>query len=402
MSRTVTSRTAGVGAAVSGDTGARRDRRGTRRRGGASLAALLAAGALLAGCGTAVPEAADAEDPEPAAVAIPAPAEPEQDGAAADDAAGNASGIVTTAGDQGEGGQGQADEGQGQKSDGRADGGGDQGQAREDQGEEDQGSADDGQGRSGGDQGDGDGRGDGDGQGKNGDDQGQEGDGQSGDDQGQSGDDQGEDAPGPSAADLPASWAGTYSAESLPLGSGYLVVQNLYGEHRGATSMEASDIAGQEFFASSGATCEGAATLAGDTADCVLPDDGRGMGEQTAVVHLVPAAFGATSLLVEVGVTDGLAVAEAPQGIGGLSAAVPSEVTLEEVEGAMVTAVMMADSPEGPLPEELDARCELRDGGRHALCEVVGTPDGGGDGSWYGTLQPGYGNYVVLATKLPA
>ncbi len=323
MSRTVTARTPGVGAAVSGDTGARGDRRGTRRRGGASLAALLAAGALLAGCGTVAPAAADTEAPEPAAVAIPAPAEPEQDGAAADDAAGNASGIVTTAGDQGEGDQ-EAD------------------------------------------------------------------------------DDQGEDAPGASAANLPASWAGTYSAESLPLGSGYLVVQNLYGEHRGATSMEASDIAGQEFFASSGATCEGAATLAGDTADCVLPDDGRGMGEQTAVVHLVPAASGATSLLVEVGVTDGLAVAEAPQGIGGLSAAVPSEVTLEEVEGAMVTAVMMADSPEGPLPEELGARCELRDGGRHALCEIVGTPDGGGDGSWYGTLQPGYGNYVVLATKLPA
>ena len=77
-------------------------------------------------------------------------------------------------------------------------------------------------------------------------------------------------------------------------------------------------------------------------------------------------------------------------------------LALEEVEGAMVTAVMMADSPEGPLSEELDARCELRDGGRHALCEIVGTPDGGGDGSWYGTLQPGYGNYVVLATKLPA
>ena len=84
------------------------------------------------------------------------------------------------------------------------------------------------------------------------------------------------------------------------------------------------------------------------------------------------------------------------------SAAVPSEVTLEEVGGAMVTAVMMADSPEGPLSEELDARCELRDGGRHALCEIVGTPGSGGDGSWYGTLQPGYGNYVVLATKLPA
>lgn len=336
MSRTVTSRTAGVGAAVSRDTGARGVRRGTRLRGGASLAALLATGALLAGCGTAVPEAADTEASEPAAVAIPAPAEPEQDGAAADDAAGNASGIVATGGEQGEGGQGQ------------------------------------------------------------------DGDGQSGDEQGQGGDYQGEDAPGPSAADLPASWAGTYSAESLPLGGGYLVVQNLYGEHRGATSLEASDIAGQEFFASSGATCEGAATLAGDTADCVLPDDGRGMGEQTAVVHLVPAAFGATSLLVEVGVTDGLAVAEAPQGVGSLSAALPSEVTLEEVEGAMVTAVMMADRPEGPLPEELDARCELRDGGRHALCEIVGTPDGGGDGSWYGTLQPGYGNYVVLATKLPA
>ncbi|GLI29880.1 hypothetical protein BCONGLO52_07210 [Brachybacterium conglomeratum] len=333
-----------MGAAVSRDAGARGARRGTRLRGGASLAALLAAGALLAGCGTAVPEAADAEGPGPAAVAIPAPAEPEQDGAAADDAAGNASGIVTTADDRGEGDQGTAGESRGEKSDGRGE--------------------DDGQ--------------------------------------GQVGDDQGEDAPGPSAADLPASWAGTYSAESLPLGGGYLVVQNLYGEHRGATSLEASDIAGQEYFASSGATCEGAATLAGDTADCVLPDDGRGMGEQTAVVHLVPAAFGATSLLVEVGVTDGLAVAEAPQGIGGLSAAVPSEVTLEEIEGAMVTAVMMADSPEGPLPEELDVRCELRDGGRHALCEIVGTPDGGGDGSWYGTLQPGYGNYVVLATKLPA
>ena len=49
-----------------------------------------------------------------------------------------------------------------------------------------------------------------------------------------------------------------------------------------------------------------------------------------------------------------------------------------------------------------DPVAERRDGGRHALCEIVGTPDGAGDGSWYGTLQPGYGNYVVLASKLPA
>ena len=36
------------------------------------------------------------------------------------------------------------------------------------------------------------------------------------------------------------------------------------------------------------------------------------------------------------------------------------------------------------------------------LATTTTDPDGGGDGSWYGTLQPGYGNYVVLATKLPA
>lgn len=298
------SRTAGVGATVSGDAEARR---GARLRGGVALAAMLAAGALLAGCGTAAPGAA--ADPE----REPAP----QAGPAVEGAAGDASGALAET----------------------------NGQVQDDR--------------------------------------------------------QGGDSSEDSAVALPASWDGTYSAESLPDGSGYLVIQNLYGEQRGATVMEASEVEGIEFFGGTGTSCEGTATLAGDTVDCIMPEDGQGDGATTAVVHLVPSAFGATSLFIEVGVTDGLDIAQAPQGIGALAAEEPGAITREDAEGAVLTAVMMADSPEGPLPEGLEVRCDLLDGGVHMLCDVTGTPDGGGDGSWYGTVQPGYRWDVVLATQLP-
>lgn len=349
MSKTVTSRTSGVGAAVSGDTGSRHERRASgaaRWRGGASLAALLAAGALLAGCGTAAPEAADAADREPAPAAaaaddsaagaqddasVDAPAD-DAVAAPAEDAAGNAAGAV-----------------------------------------------------------------------KNGDDQGDD---QSGDDQGS--DDQGEDeqdgdsSPTTPAVELPASWAGTYSAEALAAGDGYLVMQNLYGVDRGADSIDGSRLETMEFFGGMSASCEGTVTLAGDTAECALPDDGQGSGPTTAVVHLVPTAFDSTALLIEVGVEGGLGVADAPQGIGSMGIDDPSQITEADAEGAAINAVMMADSPEGPLPEELDAQCDLLDSGQHALCEVTGTPEGGGDGTWYGTLQTGYSWPIYLFTQLPA
>lgn len=387
MSKTVTSMTSGVGAAVSGGTGSRIERRANgaaRWRGGASLAALLAAGALLAGCGAAAPEAADSADREPAPAAAPvdgSAAAPADDAAAApaddavaapaEDAAGNAAGAVKNGDSQGKSGDSQGENGDSHGRNGTTKGGQDEGQ-------------------------------DGSDQGQRGDDQGQD-----GDDQGQDGDDQGEDEQGgdPSpttpAVALPASWTGTYSTEAVADG-GYLVMQNLYGDDAGIDSIEGSRIQGMEFFGSMGATCEGTATLAGDTADCIVTDDGRGSGPTTAVVHLVPTAFDSSALLIEVGVTDGLGVADAPQGIGSLSVEDPARMTEADADGAVLDAVMMAEAPDGDVPEELDAQCELLDGGQHALCEVTGTPDGCGDGTWYGTVQTGYSWPVVLFTQLPA
>ncbi|MGP9536453.1 hypothetical protein ACT3SP_00475 [Brachybacterium sp. AOP43-C2-M15] len=209
---------------------------------------------------------------------------------------------------------------------------------------------------------------------------------------------------------VPESWSGTYSAESLPERDGmrYVVLQNLYGDQRGATEMTAEELLGTEFLASSGASCEGVASIDGSVAECLLASEGSGVGELAAQVHLVPAAFGSTSLLIEVD-ADGdfpLGVAEAPQGIGSPGVSDLGDVTLDLVEGAAITAVMMADAPDGDVPAGLEADCELLDGGEHAVCEITGTPDEGGDGTWYGTAQPGYGGakrgQVYVFTQMPA
>lgn len=214
---------------------------------------------------------------------------------------------------------------------------------------------------------------------------------------------------GTTRPEVPDAWAGTYSAETLPDSEGmrYVVLQNLYGELRGATEMTSQELLRTEFLATSGASCEGIAALDGATARCDLAEDGSGAGELEAEVHLVPAAFGATSLLIEVD-ADGdfpLDVAEGPQGIGALGVTDPEEITVEDAEAAALTAVMMADAPDGELPDGLDADCELLDEGAHAVCEVTGTPQGGGDGTWYGTVQPGYGGaergLVHVFTQLP-
>lgn len=210
--------------------------------------------------------------------------------------------------------------------------------------------------------------------------------------------------------EVPDAWAGTYSAETLPDSEGmrYVVLQNLYGDLRGATEMTSQELLQTEFLATSGAACEGTAALDGSTARCSLAEDGSGAGELEAQVRLVPAAFGATSLLIEVD-ADGdfpLGASDAAQGIGALGVADPAEITVEDLEGAALTAVMMAEAPDGELPAGLETDCELLDDGAHAVCEVTGTPQGGGDGTWYGTVQPGHGGaergLVSVFTQLPA
>ena len=71
---------------------------------------------------------------------------------------------------------------------------------------------------------------------------------------------------------------------------------------------------------------------------------------------------------------------------GGLTA-------LQLAEGARATArffaFMLAEAPDGDIPDGVDATCQVLDGGDHLVCDVTGTTDGGGDGTWYGTAQPG-------------
>ena len=64
---------------------------------------------------------------------------------------------------------------------------------------------------------------------------------------------------------------------------------------------------------------------------------------------------------------------------------------------------MLGYANDGELPEELTVDCEVADGGEHGQCELTGTPDGGGDGSWYATAQHGYDGdrAAYLFTQLP-
>jgi hypothetical protein len=193
----------------------------------------------------------------------------------------------------------------------------------------------------------------------------------------------------------PEDWAGTISVETLPASTGtaYLVLEHLRGEQREASEMTPEDLLRTEFLASQSAECEGAATLAGDSASCLLQADvyaGSSGPKAPAQVRLVPTAFGTSALLISVdedGLTDLALADDAELGMARVVGKAPDEVVTAELEVAAIDAVALAAAADGPLPEGMRARCTVLDEGRHALCEVSGT-EGGGDGLWYATVQP--------------
>lgn len=210
-------------------------------------------------------------------------------------------------------------------------------------------------------------------------------------------------APGDEAL---GAWGDTVSTERFaPETDGsYLAMMHLHGGPR-VTEMSADDIAGTEFLAGAEAQCEGEAVLDGAAATCTfIAMDGSG-GQQFAQVRLVPTAFGGTALLF--GVTDEagaeLDVAEAPQGLQAIEGEDVSAVTEQELADAAISAVMMGSGGDGEPPTDLSVRCEVSDGGEHGLCEVTGTPDGGGDGTWYASAQRGFDGdrAAYLFTQLP-
>lgn len=250
------------------------------------------------------------------------------------------------------------------------------------------------------------GRGDG-GHGRGGDDQGDNQGGDQGHDQGgdnQGGGDQGDGSDSGTPVDLPAGWAGTVSTETVPASSGtqYFVMNYLYGEDRAVTSMTGEEVAGQEFFGGVQVECEGVASLAGSSASCLLTE---GSQEIPIEARLVPVAFGRSALLLsadEDGLTDLSIPENTPLGLWSADVASLADVTAADVEGAAFNAVLMADHPDGDVPPEISIDCAVLDGGMHATCEVTGTPDGGGDGTWYATSQPGFRSDVTYVfSQLP-
>lgn len=214
-----------------------------------------------------------------------------------------------------------------------------------------------------------------------------------------------EDSEGNAA--IPDEWAGTVSTErfAAEADGSYLAMMNLHGDSAVA-SMSADDIAGTEFLAGAEAQCEGEAVLDGAAASCTFTAmDGSG-DQQFAQVRLVPTGFGNTALLF--GVTDepGADLAVAPgaaQGLQTLEGGDVSAVTDEELAGAATSGVLLGHRNDGELPAHLSVTCEVADGGEHGLCEVTGTPDGGGDGTWYASAQRGYDGdrAAYLFTQLP-
>ncbi|WP_193116930.1 hypothetical protein [Brachybacterium tyrofermentans] len=260
------------------------------------------------------------------------------------------------------------------------------------------------------------GRGDG-GHGRGGDEQGgdDQGDNQGGDDQGgdqgggdqgdnQGGDDQGDGSDSGTPVDLPADWAGTISTETVPASNGtqYFVMNYLYGEDRAVTSMTGEEVAGQEFFGGTDVECEGIASLAGSSASCLLTE---GSQELPIEARLVPVAFGHSALLLSAD-ADGLTELSIPEGtplgLWGAGVAELENVTAADVEDAAFNAVLMAEHPDGDVPPEIPIDCTVLDTGAHATCEVAGTTDGGGDGTWYATAQSGFGSDVTyLFSQFP-
>ena len=232
-----------------------------------------------------------------------------------------------------------------------------------------------------------------------GDDHGKAGDdhGKAGEDHGKAGDgdDQGGgDETAPPTAELPDSWAGTVSTERFAPGdaTAYLAMVAMHGD-RAATSMTAEQIENTEFLGGMDAQCEGDVDLDGAFSSCTFVDpygDGETMFAQ---VRLVPMGFGNTGLLFGVSGEAATDLAVAPGVALGLQSVEQddlSAVTAESLEGAAIGGVMIGYRIDGDVPAGISATCEVTEGGEHGVCEVTGTPDGGGDGTWYATAQRGY------------
>ena len=251
----------------------------------------------------------------------------------------------------------------------------------------------------------------GDHKGQDGDHQGGDGNHQGGDNQG--GDDQGDDNQGgddetaPPTAELPDSWAGTVSTERFAPGdaTAYLAMVNMHGDYA-ATSMTAEKIEGTEFLGGLDAQCDGDADLDGAFSNCTFVDVYGDGSTQFAQVRLVPTGFGNTALLFGVSGESATDLAVAPgvaHGLQSMDGNDPSAVTAESMQGDAIGAVLLGYRMDGDIPEGVSADCEVIDGGAHGVCEVAGTPDGGGDGTWYATAQRGYDGdrYAYLFTQLP-
>lgn len=79
-------------------------------------------------------------------------------------------------------------------------------------------------------------------------------------------------------------------------------------------------------------------------------------------------------------------------------------VTPEEAAGLVSQAVLTQHDHEWDGSPDPVTTCEVRDGGKHLMCSVTGSPAGGaGDGTWYGTYKPNDDDRVqYLFTRLPA
>lgn len=214
-------------------------------------------------------------------------------------------------------------------------------------------------------------------------------------------------ATGPSAAPGGAtgSWAGTVSTERFsPSADGsYLTMENLHGEWA-AHEMTAAQLEQTEFLGSFGATCEGTAVLDGSAAECTFT--GEDGAEHRVQVRLVPTAWDNTALLYGVDAAEGDLLEVAPGAELGFQPAFTEDVgavTDQDLSDIALSAVMLQWASDGELPHGLDIDCTVSDAGEHGTCEVTGTPDGGGDGTWYATAQRGYPGHTAayVFTRLP-
>lgn len=233
-------------------------------------------------------------------------------------------------------------------------------------------------------------------------------------------------APAPAATDLsavqaPSSWKGTVVTAPDATRDGGVFYQGMDMLHTEdgmimgtvtAAMIEDSEVAGgitgpdgTDYMLDS---CTGRARVGTkDAVRCTLTsENGR---ELHAYIRATSTAYGQTGLLLRYAPTAKEATFALPgsraMAVGSARADShsPSQVDAAEAEGLIKEAVLtqyMHEGDDSPLPK---ATCEVRDGGEHLMCRVTGSPKGGkGDGTWYGTHQPGGDARVLYVfSRLP-